>query len=91
MVFDADISITDDTVALVSPGIDVIRAKAVDDGKHRLAFPGVVDAHMQSGIYSLLEEDAVSESKAAAMGGVNIYAAAHCCWPATALAAMSCQ
>jgi len=31
----------------------------------------VVDAHMHAGIYSPLEEDAVSESKAAAMGGVT--------------------
>jgi allantoinase len=51
--------------------IDVARAKKVHDGQHRLAFPGVVDAHMHSGIYSPLIEDAVSESKAAAMGGVT--------------------
>ena len=71
VVFDADIAITDGKIALVAPGIDVSRAKAVHDGKQRLAFPGVVDAHMHSGIYSPLEEDAVSESKAAAMGGVT--------------------
>ena len=58
-------------VALVAPGIAVERAKAVHDGRGRLAFPGVVDAHMHSGIYSPLDEDAVSESKAAAMGGVT--------------------
>jgi dihydroorotase-like cyclic amidohydrolase len=43
----------------------------VHDGGGRLAFPGVVDAHMHSGIYSPLAEDAVSESRAAAMGGVT--------------------
>jgi allantoinase len=43
----------------------------VHDGRGLLAFPGVVDAHMHSGIYSPLAEDAVSESKAAAMGGVT--------------------
>ena len=53
------------------PGIDAERAKAVYDGSGRLAFPGVVDAHMHSGIYSPLDEDAVSESQAAAMGGVT--------------------
>ena len=58
-------------VARVAPGIDVARAKAVHDGRGRLAFPGVVDAHMHSGIYSPLAEDAVSESQAAAMGGVT--------------------
>ena len=34
-------------------------------------FPGVVDAHMHTGIYSPLAEDAVSESRAAAQGGVT--------------------
>ncbi|MDF3009858.1 MAG: allantoinase-like protein, partial [Burkholderiales bacterium] len=32
---------------------------------------GVVDAHMHAGIYSPLKEDAVSESRAAAQGGVT--------------------
>jgi len=41
------------------------------DGRGRLAFPGVVDAHMHAGIYSPLAEDAVSESRAAATGGVT--------------------
>jgi allantoinase len=67
----ADIAIADGKVALVAPGIDMTRAKAAYDGRGRLAFPGVVDAHMHSGIYSPLAEDAVSESQAAAMGGVT--------------------
>ena len=70
-VHEADIAIAGGKFAKVAPGIDVALAKAVHDGKGRLAFPGVVDAHMHSGIYSPLEEDAVSESKAAAMGGVT--------------------
>jgi allantoinase len=70
-VHEADIAITGGKIAKVAPAIDVARAKEVFDGKGRLAFPGVVDAHMHSGIYSPLEEDAVSESKAAAMGGVT--------------------
>lgn len=71
VVHEADIAIKDGKVARVAPGIDVGRAKALHDGKGRLAFPGVVDAHMHSGIYSPLAEDAVSESKAAAIGGVT--------------------
>ncbi len=71
VVHEADIAVKDGRIAQVAPGIDVTRAKTVWDGKGRLAFPGVVDAHMHSGIYSPLEEDAVSESKAAAMGGVT--------------------
>jgi allantoinase len=70
-VHEADIAIADGKVAKVAPGLDVARAKEVYDGRGRLAFPGVVDAHMHSGIYSPLAEDAVSESKAAAMGGVT--------------------
>ncbi len=67
----ADIAVKGGQVAKVAPGIAVTRAKTVYDGKGRLAFPGVVDAHMHAGIYSPLQEDAVSESKAAAMGGVT--------------------
>jgi allantoinase len=70
-VHESDIAIKDGKFAKVAPGIDVTLARTVHDGKGRLAFPGVVDAHMHSGIYSPLEEDAVSESKAAAMGGVT--------------------
>ena len=70
-VHEADIAVAGGKIAQVAPAIDVTRAKEVFDGKGRLAFPGVVDAHMHSGIYSPLEEDAVSESKAAAMGGVT--------------------
>ena len=59
VVHDSDIAIRDGRFALVAPGIDVARAKKVHDGRSRLAFPGVVDAHLHSGIYSPLIEDAV--------------------------------
>jgi allantoinase len=71
VVHEGDIAIAAGKVARTAPGIDVALAKAVYDGRGRLAFPGVVDAHMHSGIYSPLAEDAVSESQAAAMGGVT--------------------
>ncbi len=71
VVHAADIAIREGKVALVAPGIEAGRGRAVFDGAGRLAFPGVVDAHMHSGIYAPLAEDAVSESKAAAMGGVT--------------------
>jgi allantoinase len=71
VVHEADIAVKDGRFAQVAPGIDATRAKAVHDGRGQLAFPGVVDAHMHSGIYSPLAEDAVTESKAAAMGGVT--------------------
>ena len=71
VVHEADIAVKGGRIAKVAPGQDAADAKAVYDGRGRLAFPGVVDAHMHCGIYSPLEEDAVSESKAAAMGGVT--------------------
>jgi 3-isopropylmalate dehydratase small subunit len=69
-VHDADIAIAGGKIAKVAPAIDPACQRSLR-WQGRLAFPGVVDAHMHSGIYSPLEEDAVSESKAAAMGGVT--------------------
>ena len=67
----SDVAISGGSIAKVAPEIDVGGAKSVVDGQGLLAFPGLVDAHMHVGIYSPLEEDAQSESKAAAMGGVT--------------------
>src|SRR5438552_12947878 len=66
-----DIAVTDGKVARLSPDIQAEQAKEVFDARNLLAFPGCVDAHMHIGIYAPLAEDAVSESKAAAMGGVT--------------------
>jgi len=70
-VREADIAITGGKFVLVERNIPVEEAKAIHDGNGLLAFPGVVDAHMHTGIYSPLAEDAVSESRAAAQGGVT--------------------
>ena len=59
-VHEADIAVAGGQVQQVAPAIDVPRAKAVFDGKGRLAFPGVVDAHMHAGIYNL--PDAAKEA-----------------------------
>src|SRR5690349_9286659 len=66
-----DIAIRDGKFARVGGEIAASEAKEVHDGKGRLAFPGAVDAHMHCGIYSPLAEDAISESRAAAQGGVT--------------------
>lgn len=66
-----DLGIKDGKFARIEPEIPVADAKQVIDGNNLLAFPGLTDAHMHVGIYSPLGEDAVSESKAAAMGGVT--------------------
>ncbi len=70
-VLDADIAVKDGKFSRIAPDLPAAGAKEVYDGKGRLAFPGVVDAHMHAGIYSPLKEDAVSESRAAAQGGVT--------------------
>jgi allantoinase len=67
---EADIAVSGEKFARIGPSLD-IEAKAVYDGKGRIAFPGVVDAHMHAGIYAPLAEDALSESRAAAQGGVT--------------------
>ena len=66
-----DIAITDGRISKLHPDVQAGLAREVVDGQNRLAFPGVVDAHMHTGIYAPLAEDAVSESRAAAAGGVT--------------------
>ena len=66
-----DIGIKDGKFARLAPDIQVEEANQVVDGRNLLAFPGCVDAHMHVGIYQPLAQDAVTESKAAAMGGVT--------------------
>ncbi len=66
-----DLGIREGRFALVQPGIDPEQSRETVDGRNLLAFPGLVDAHMHIGIYSPLANDAATESKAAAMGGVT--------------------
>jgi allantoinase len=70
-VEDGDIAIAGEKFSRIEKNLPASEAKTVYDGKGMLAFPGVVDAHMHAGIYSPLAEDAVSESRAAAQGGVT--------------------
>lgn len=66
-----DLGIRDGKYARIAPEISPDQAKEVFDAKNLLGFPGVVDSHMHVGIYQPLDQDAVTESKAAAMGGVT--------------------
>ena len=66
-----DIGISCGRISRLDADIPADDAEEVIDGKNNLAFPGLVDAHMHVGIYSPLADDAASESKAAAMGGVT--------------------
>jgi len=70
-VHESDIAVKNGKFFKISTDIKAKEAKSVYDGKGLLAFPGVVDAHMHTGIYSPLFEDSVSESRAAAQGGVT--------------------
>lgn len=66
-----DLGIKDGKFAQIAPNISPDQAKEVFDAQHLLGFPGLVDAHMHIGIYQSLDKDAITESKAAAMGGVT--------------------
>ena len=66
-----DIAIKDGKFALIADEIQTSEAAEVVDGGGLMAFPGAVDAHMHVGIYRDLAEDARTESKAAAQGGVT--------------------
>jgi allantoinase len=66
-----DVAITAGKFSLIADHIDSNRAQSVVDAKGLLGFPGLVDAHMHTGIYSPLAEDADTESRAAAQGGVT--------------------
>jgi allantoinase len=66
-----DLGIKDGKFAQIAHDISPDLGKEVCDAQNLLAFPGVVDSHMHIGIYQPLNQDAVTETKAAAMGGVT--------------------
>ena len=66
-----DVAISGGKFVAIDDSIDAGSATQVVDAAGLLGFPGLVDAHMHTGIYSPLAEDAVTESRAAAQGGVT--------------------
>lgn len=66
-----DIGISDGKVVRLAADIPAEYAEEVIDGGGRLAFPGAVDGHQHWGIYNPLSEDAETESRASAQGGVT--------------------
>jgi allantoinase len=66
-----DVAIADGKISAVADTLDPASARQLFDAHGLLGFPGLVDAHMHTGIYSPLAEDAVTESRAAAQGGVT--------------------
>ena len=71
LVETSDIAIKNGKFKRLAPTIDASESIEVYEGANKLAFPGLVDAHMHTGIYNPLDQDAIVESKAAAMGGVT--------------------
>jgi allantoinase len=67
----ADIAVKAGRIVRVGRGLPPAQAKRVHDGQGLLAFPGLVDANVHLGVYAPLEEDAASESRAMAQGGVT--------------------
>jgi allantoinase len=66
-----DLGIKEGKFARIAGNLSPDTAKEIYDAQNLLGFPGVVDAHMHIGIYQPLNQDAVTETKAAAMGGVT--------------------
>ena len=67
-----DIGITGGQVTHLNAGLaGSTEAAEVFDGSGLIAFPGSVDAHTHMGIYNPLDEDAATESRAAAQGGTT--------------------
>jgi allantoinase len=66
-----DVAIKDGKFAAFGVQIDPSQANQVVDGSGKYLFPGAVDVHQHWGIYNQLSEDAETESRAAAQGGVT--------------------
>ncbi|QWF23272.1 dihydroorotase family protein [Nocardioides sp. LMS-CY] len=66
-----DVAVADGRFAVVEESIDTARAARVLDAGGKYLFPGAVDVHQHWGIYNELSQDAETESRAAAQGGVT--------------------
>lgn len=66
-----DVAVKGGAFAAFEESLDPGRAAHVVDAAGKHLFPGVVDAHQHWGIYNELSEDADSESRASAQGGVT--------------------
>ena len=66
-----DVAVKDGKFVAIEKNLDASLAVEVVDGAGKHLFPGVVDAHQHWGIYNELGEDADSESRASAQGGIT--------------------
>ncbi len=67
----ADIGIVKEKISAISFNIEPGEAAKVIDASGKYVFPGAIDSHFHIGIFRPLDEDARSESKSAAWGGVT--------------------
>lgn len=69
----ADILVVDGKITAIGPDLPSEHLEGVEiiDAAGKLVFPGVVDAHQHWGIYNPLAQDAYTESRASAQGGVT--------------------
>jgi len=70
-VINADIGIVKEKISAIAKNIEVKEAARVIDASGKYVFPGAVDSHFHIGIFRPMEEDATSESRSAAWGGVT--------------------
>jgi allantoinase len=64
-----DLGIKNGKFAHIAPEINQELGNEVFDAKELSGFPGLVDSHQHIGIYQPLPQDAITETKAATMGG----------------------
>jgi dihydroorotase (multifunctional complex type) len=70
-IIKADIGIVKEKISAISKDIEVKEAARVMDASGKYVFPGAVDSHFHIGIFRPMDEDATSESRSAAWGGVT--------------------
>ncbi len=70
-VIRADVGIVKEKISAISKEIDVKEARKVIDVSGKYIFPGAIDSHFHIGIFRPMDEDAISESRSAAWGGVT--------------------
>ncbi len=66
-----DIGIKNGIIVAIGAEIPISDGLKFIDATHRYVFPGAIDSHFHMGIYRPFIDDAVSESSAAASGGVT--------------------
>ncbi|MEM0449824.1 MAG: dihydroorotase family protein [Methanomassiliicoccales archaeon] len=67
----ADIGISGEKITAISKEITTKEVGRVLEASGKYVFPGAVDSHFHIGIFRSMDEDALSESRSAAWGGIT--------------------